>query len=149
MTNSIEKNYISISLIILFIFYMKVSKSQNTESVILRSIHIIDSPIYWMKVKPLNFIDTLRKYPNDKFLILYIPPHNWYDVKLISYLEYKINDSTKSGFAVSGLDSYYYEDIQSTVGEQVQCLIQGIKDKMYPPTYWLMNRRLNSKDSIQ
>lgn len=120
----------------------KVSKSQNIDTIIqTRSMHIIKSPIYWSLVSPLNFIDTLRKYSDDQFLILYVPPNNWYDKNLIPYLEYKINDTTKSGYAISGLDSFDYFEFHSTIGEQVQCLIQGIKDKMYPPVYWLMNKR--------
>lgn len=123
------------------------SHSQNIDTTQqLMSMQSIDSPFYWAIVKPLNFIDTLRKYPNRKFIVYNVPHNIWYDQNLISYLKYKTEDTTSCGFAVSALDSYSYSDVHSTVGEQVQCLIQGIKDKMYPPIYWLMNNRRQSNE---
>lgn len=135
-------NAFIICFIILFCVCTKVSKSQNIDTIIPTKLsHSIDSIIYWSQVTPLNFIDTLCKYPDEEFVILIFPPNNWYDLNLIPYLEDKINDTTKSGYAISGLDSFLYFGFHSTVGEQAQCLIQGIKGKLYPPVYWLMNKR--------
>jgi len=94
----------------------------------------IDDENYWKNVSAENFLDTLKEY--GKYYIFKIeskPYNSWYDNKEIGKLKRKkSNLNCASVITPSGEEFGELSCGFTTVNQQIELLILGIKSKNYP-----------------
>jgi len=96
------------------------------------NVHIISDSVYWNKVTPIDFLDTLKKYPSELFLIEVEPKVNWYKNEYIIVLKSYYRCKKKCG----GVASYYISKkitfVNTTIGHQARYIVESFNYKRFP-----------------
>jgi hypothetical protein len=119
--------------ILITIFYCSNAalKSGNEPKIILT----INDLHYWQNINAVDFMDTLIAYgSNYIFRIEVSPPKSWYNEKFIKELEVIRNDNSYSASVITPAGEEFGELFcgSTTITQEVNHLIEGIKKKRYP-----------------
>ena len=89
----------------------------------------------WSTLTPLDFLEKLKYQGNTWVTIWNNPPNDWIKEEHIHELIKHIESKEKSAFVVSALSSYLPSG-SSAVGDEAMYLINGYRNKKYPPSLY-------------
>jgi hypothetical protein len=88
----------------------------------------------WSKISPLDFLNILKNRSKSWVTIWENPPDGWITTNDINKLMKLVDSKEPAAPVVSAVSSYLPFKEKSTVGNEAMFLIEGYRQKRYPPT---------------